>query len=193
VRLRHTFTPYAGLCVIMGSISVLGIFTAFKVSDWSLLWIPFGCWGTLGVYVAFATRYRISWNESGVTMHADWGKRIVRFEEISSVCYETASLADGAYLSRPFRRIVIHGNRDNPKAFVDVSLRHFMPSDIEVLLTEISRRRPDLSIPWQPVRKYLSLGSAAGLRKKRTSRRGRVARASVTRPNPDGDVRPPQL
>jgi hypothetical protein len=156
VQLRRTFTPYVGFFYINVAFTLLAICAAYKVKDWSLLYVPLLGYALWGIYVFLATRYRVCWDKTGVTMYADWGKRTIGYEEISTVRYETASLADGKYLTRPFRRIVIHGHRHDPKAFVDISLRHFDPKDISALLLEINRRRPELAIPWQPVRKYLS-------------------------------------
>ena len=156
VELRRTFTPYVGLVYINVAFTLFAIYVSFKVKDWSFLWTSLWIYAIWGIYVLLATRYRVSWNETGVTMYADWGKRTIEYKEISSVHYETASIADGKYGIRPFRRIVIHGHHRDPKAFVDVSLRHFDPKDIGALLVEINRQRPELTIPWQPVREYLS-------------------------------------
>jgi hypothetical protein len=159
IMLRRTFTPYVGLIVINVVTTLIVIFIAFKANDLGQLkWVlPF--YGIWGIYILLATRYRVGWDQIGVTMLADWGKRTVEYREISSVRYETARVADGHYGTRPFRRIVVRGRRQTPKAFVDVSLRHFEPKDICALLDEISRQRPDLSIPWQPVCRYLSVQS----------------------------------
>lgn len=155
-QLRRTFTPYVGLIYINVAFTLFAIFAAFKAKEWSLLYIPVVGYVLWSIYILLAAKYKVSWDDIGVTMYADWGKRTITYEEISSVRYETASVADGKYLTRPFQRIVIHGKRRDPTAFVDVSLRHFDLKDIGALLLEINRRRPELTIPWQTVRKYLS-------------------------------------
>jgi hypothetical protein len=156
VQLRRTFTPYVGLIFINAATTLIIVFIAFKANDWGQLKWSFLFFAIWGVYILLALRYRVSWDQTGVTMCADWGKRTVEYSQISSVRYETASLADGHYGTRPFRRIVIRGRRQNPKDYVDVSLRHFEPKDIAALLVEISKHRPDLAIPWKPVRRCLS-------------------------------------
>jgi hypothetical protein len=170
VFLRRTFTPYVGGIVILASVHAFCIFVAFKQRSWEFIWVPFWVWGIFGVYVLDATRYRVSWNETGVTMYWDLGKRTIPFENITNIHYETASLSDGHYGTRPFRRIVIRGSRSDPKAFVDVSLRHFEPEDIDALLQEIHRCWPELTIPWQAVRGYLSIDSPDGSSTKTTLR-----------------------
>jgi hypothetical protein len=151
IKLRRTFTPYVGLVYINAIITLFEIYASYKMMDWSFLRACLWLYLISIIYVLDATRYRISWDVIGVTMYTDWGKRTIKYEEMRSVKYETGSGADGKYLTRPFRRIVIHGNRKDSKAFVDVSLRHFEPKDISDLLREINRRRPELTIPWQPV------------------------------------------
>lgn len=155
--LRRTFTPYVGLVYINVATTLGVVYVAYRVNDWHQLKVALLLYMICGVYVWFATRYRVSWGQDGITMYADWGRRTIEYCEISSVRYETASIVDGRYATRPFRRIVVRGSRQNPKAFVDVSLRHFEPVDIGALLTEISVQRPDLDIPWQTVRQFIPI------------------------------------
>ena len=147
MNLRRTITPYVGLTLIFAGITIFSVYVAHKTSQWDLMWgpavilllFPFA-------YLYFGLKYRILWDETGVYMRASGGpERHIRYEDITSIRNETAMSQ-----SRPFRRIVIHGHKRNPNAFIDVSLRHFRLDDIEELLAKIRTCRPDLVIPAIP-------------------------------------------
>ncbi len=109
-------------------------------------------WSLFGSYVYFfGMKYRVWWNDVGVTMSASGGpERHIRFDEISEIRYEVASGGEFLSQSRPFRRIVIMGSLPDPAAPIDISLRHFRLEDIEELLMEIRKLRPDILLPAIP-------------------------------------------
>jgi hypothetical protein len=93
-------------------------------------------------------KYRVLWDETGLVMRASGiPERHIRFDEITEVRTERAQVSEFFAQSRPFRRIVVHGPKHDPKAFIDISLRHFRLDDIEELLKAIRLRRPDLAVP----------------------------------------------
>ena len=145
--LRHTFTPYISFIIIFLALTTLAGFACAKTSDWrSFCEIT----ATVGVLLAFfpylGLRYKVLWDGSAVTMHASGGReRRISYQDISSIEFEV-----GAAKSRPFRRIVIHGQNHDANGFVDVSLRHFNLEDIRALMRTIHERRPDLAIPKAP-------------------------------------------
>jgi hypothetical protein len=78
---------------------------------------------------------------SGIT------EKRIPYDEITEIKIERADVSEFMAQNRPFRRIVIHGNARDPGAFIDISLRHFQPRDIDEVLAEIRKRRPDLAVP----------------------------------------------
>jgi hypothetical protein len=150
MNLRRTITPYVGQTLILLGITVFLAYVAHKTSQWNLLWAAAAMWPLFAfAYLYFGLKYRVLWDSIGVYMRASGMKeeRLVRYEDITSIRYETARVSEFAAQSRPFRRIVVKGHAHNRNAFVDISLRHFRLEDIEKLLTEIHARRPDLTIP----------------------------------------------
>ena len=98
--------------------------------------------------VIFGLRYQIHWDNTGVVMRASGGPdRRIDFNQITKIEYEKASAAEFNSQSRPYRRLVIHGRRNTPDAFIDISLRHFRPDDIGRLLRTIHQHRPELILP----------------------------------------------
>jgi hypothetical protein len=95
-------------------------------------------------------KYRVPWDETGVVMRASGGKRLIRYDEITEIKIERAKAGEFLIQSRPFRRIVIHGRKRDPTEYIDVSLRHFRPADIDELLAVIRSHRPDLTVPIVP-------------------------------------------
>jgi len=152
VRLRKKLSPYTFLFVIFGLLSVLMFIQSFIAKDQeglllSLCILPFG-----GILVfGILSSYRIYWNENGITMGVDWHKKTIPFNEIASVKY---TLGDYAAPNSPFRRFerIVIGGHSSRKNYVEVSFHHFRYEDIATLLDEISRRRPDIEIPWQSIR-----------------------------------------
>lgn len=146
--LRRTVTPYIGQTAILIGVTVLTAYVAQAKRQWGLLWGLLVIWPLLAADVYFfGMKYRIWWNDVGVTMSASGGPdRQVRFDEVSEIRYEI-----GLSQSRPFRRIAIFGSRVGTKAPIDISLRHFRLEDIEKLLMEIRKLRPDISLPVIPI------------------------------------------
>lgn len=151
VFLRRTVTPYLGQSVIIAAVTILLVFVALKKTQWDLLWAVGLIWVLFASYVVFfGMKYRVSWNKEGLTMSASGGpNRSISFDEITEVRRETASADEFLSQARPFRRLVILGSRRDPNAHIDISLRHFRASDIDRLMTAISERRPDLTLPKQ--------------------------------------------
>jgi hypothetical protein len=143
--LRRTITPYRGQIVIYSVITILSLFVAHRSPQWPFAWTLIVIWAGLAVSVYFGLRYSVLWDGTGVVMRASRVERHIRYDEITEIKVETAPAQ-----SRPFRRIVVHGDRRDPNAFVDISLRHFRPSDIDELLAVIRTRRPDLLVPAIP-------------------------------------------
>ena len=84
-------------------------------------------------------------------MRASGGpERHIGFDEITKIRYEVAGATEVLAQSRPFRRIVIFGAKDDPNSRIDISLRHFRGQDIKNLMSTICERRPDVSIPAIP-------------------------------------------
>lgn len=150
--LRRTLTPYIGQTAILIGVTVLTAYVAQEKRQWGLLWGLLVIWPLFAADVYFfGMKYRIWWNDVGVTMSASGGpERHVSFDDVSEVRYEIASGGEFLSQSRPFRRIAIFGSSAGPSAPIDISLRHFRLEDIEKLLIEIRKRRPDLALPAIP-------------------------------------------
>lgn len=152
VSLRRTVTPYVGYTIIFSGVTLYMAYCAQEASDWTWMWGSVLLWLLFVPLIYFGMKYRILWDESSVYMRASGlRERHIRFDEITSIRYEFAQVTEFLAQSRPFRRIVIHGHKHDPNAFIDVSLRHFRLEDIEELMTAIHEHRPDLTIPnWEP-------------------------------------------
>jgi len=152
VFLHRTVTPYVGQSAIIAAVTVLLAFVAIMKAQWGLLWAVGLIWVLFALYVIFSgLKYRIFWNEEGLTMSASGGAdRRISFDEITEVRRETAKTDEFLSQARPFRRLVVLGPRRDPDTRIDISLRHFRASDIDRLMTEIRARRPDLTLPkWE--------------------------------------------
>ena len=150
VPLRRTLQPYAGNCIILTLATVIAVIATVKSSDLMFLWASLFSWILFAVaYVYFGLKYRILWNEDQVEMRASGGpKRCIPFDEISRIKYEIASPNEWFAQSRPFRRIVVYGRKNESDARVDISLRHFHLDDINQLLAAIHEHRPEIEIPY---------------------------------------------
>jgi hypothetical protein len=87
------------------------------------------------------------WCKITPALTARGGKRRLLFSEIEGMKYETASADEFLAQNRPYRRLVVFGHTQGQKTFIDVSLRHFRKEDIQTLMEEIAKQRPDLSLP----------------------------------------------
>jgi len=145
--LRRTVTPYLGQTTILAGVTVSLFYIAEKKSAWGLLWAAMLFWLLFAAYVVFfGMRYRILWNSECVMMLASGGPETrIRFDEIARIKKEVGQPSEFFAQARPFRRVVIYGGTRD--AHIDISLRHFEPRDIDELLVEIRKRRPDLSVP----------------------------------------------
>ena len=149
IPLRRTIQPYVGQIMILIAATVFAVCGSLASSDWNLMWAPAVYWPLFGLYfIFFAMKYRVLWNKESVVMHASGGPdRCIRLDEIISITKEVSSTSDVLAQSRPFRRIVVCGPKDDSNAQVDISLRHFDLKDIEQLLMAIRVHRPDLDVP----------------------------------------------
>lgn len=152
VNLRHTVTPYVGYTIIFSGVTLYMAYVAVRASDWRWMDPAILLWLLFVPIIYFGVKYRILWDDTGVYMRASGGpERHIQFDEITDIRYELAQSTEFLTQSRPFRRIVIHGHKRDPNAFIDVSLRHFRLEDIAELMTAIHEHRPDLAIPkWEP-------------------------------------------
>jgi hypothetical protein len=149
--LGRTITPYVGQTVIFAGITAFMVYTGLKTSQWGLMWGTTVIWGAFAVLIYIGMKYRVLWGDAGVVMRASGGpERLIRYDEITEIKIERAQGSEFVAQSRPFRRIVIHGQKQHPKEYIDVSLRHFRPADIDELLAVIRTRRPNLAVPTVP-------------------------------------------
>jgi hypothetical protein len=149
--LGRTITPYVGQTVIFASVTGFMIYMGLKTSQWGFLWGATVIWALFAGFIYIGMKYRVLWGETGVVMRASGGpQRLIRYDEITEIKIERAQVSEFPVQSRPFRRIVIHGRKRHPKDYIDVSLRHFRPADIDELLAVIRSHRPDLAVPTVP-------------------------------------------
>jgi|SRR6185312_7062534 len=149
--LRRTITPYVGQTIILAGTTVFLLVVSYKASDWSLMWGAAIIWPCFAMLVLIGLRYQVFWDDSGVVMRASGGpERRIGYEEIAQIKIERSSSSEFLAQSRPFRRIVLYGKTHHRDSYIDISLRHFRPGDIDELLEEIRARRPDLQVPAVP-------------------------------------------
>jgi hypothetical protein len=95
-------------------------------------------------------RYRIFWDNGEIVQKAVAGN-LTKIEtgEITDVVQETSDIQTLLTFSRPMRRIVIYARYADRGKHIDVSLKHFVATDIRKLMKAIHDRRPDLELPEQ--------------------------------------------
>lgn len=146
--LKRTLTPYLAQTVIFVIITVFLLLVAYRSSQWALAWAAITIWIGYAILLCLGLRYRVLWNSNGVVMRGSGiGERRIPYDSISKVKIERANASEFMTQARPFRRIVIYGNDRLQATYIDISLRHFAPRDIDKLLAEIRVRRPDLTVP----------------------------------------------
>jgi hypothetical protein len=149
--LGQRITPYVGQTVIFASVTAFMVYTGLRRSQWAFVWAPTVIWALFAVLIYIGMKYRVLWGETGVVMRASGGpERRIRYDEITEIKIERAPVSEFLGQSRPFRRLVVHGRKRHPNEYVDVSLRHFRPADIDELLAVIRTQRPDLAVPTIP-------------------------------------------
>ena len=150
--LRRTITPYVGQAVIFAGITLFIAYVATKTSQWDFLWTIPMLWALFFfAFVNFGMRYRVFQYDAGIVMSASGGpQRRIQYEEITEVRTDLGGVREQMGRSRPFRRIVVMGRERHPGSSIDISLRHFLPQDIDGLLNEIRAHRPDLDVPTVP-------------------------------------------
>jgi len=146
--LRRTITPYRGQILIFSVITIFTLLVAFRSSQWGLVWLPIVIWLGFAVLVYIGLRYKVLWDGNGVVMRASGlRERRIQYDEITEIKVERAHVSEFLAQARPFRRIVVYGNAGHPVVFIDISLRHFQPRDIDELLAKIRVCRPDIAVP----------------------------------------------
>ncbi len=157
VHLRRTIAPYVGQTVILAGVTVYLTYVSHARSDWRGMWALAIIWPLYAFSTLyFGLKYRVLWDETGLVMRASGlAERRIELDEITGISSEFADVTELLAQSRPFRRIVVHGRKHDPKAFVDISLRHFRLDDIEELLATIRTRRPDLHVPTVPMNRRI--------------------------------------
>lgn len=149
--LGRTITPYIGQTIIFASVTGFMIYVGLRTPQWGFILAPALIWALFAILIYVGMKYQVLWGETGVVMRASGGpERLIRYDEITEIRIERAQASEFLAQSRPFRRIVIQGRKRHPNEYVDVSLRHFRPADIDELLTAIRTHRPDLAIPTVP-------------------------------------------
>ena len=152
-KLRHSVRPFYGLWMILLFVLALTVFVGIFNSDWNgfiaILVISCVCLPTLMI---FNMRYRLWLTDDTLHMQAStWNHRAnvhsMKISEITSVRLETSDVKTAAALRRPFRRVAIYSEERGELKWIDVSLKHFVKSDIQKLLDIIKTKRPDLAIP----------------------------------------------
>lgn len=150
-QLGRTITPYRGQTIIISGITIFTAFVAHRSSQWRIFWWSTGIWALFAVLIYIGLQYRVLWDGNGVVMRASGIKeRRIQYDEITEIRVERADFSEFFAQSRPFRRIVVYGHKNHSKAYIDISLRHFRPQDIDELLTRIRIHRPDLEVPVIP-------------------------------------------
>jgi hypothetical protein len=143
--LKRSIRPYLGELIIIGVITIGLVYTSIRTSTTGLLGVVF-----VGFVLVLAThyadfRYRVFWRNSEVERIAT-NKSIttIKASDISRVVLEKSDLATMLTLRRPTRRITIYGK---DQQHLDVSLKHFIISDIRRLMQKIHEERPELILP----------------------------------------------
>jgi hypothetical protein len=147
--LRRSTQPYQALAIIFTCVTILMIVTSFRQHDWSPITAMGIGWLLFGAIVFIGTRYRVWWKSSGAITQraANYAITAIHVHEITRIEQETSDLSTLVSLRRPFRRIAIYAEHAGSIKFIDVSLKHFAPSDIRKLMRVIHEQRPDLVLP----------------------------------------------
>jgi hypothetical protein len=113
-----------------------------KTGNWSSVSSVLIVWLFFMPVVLTGMTYRISWTTGSIRQKAmGTSTQTIRISRITSVRSETSEFLSMYRALRPMRRISIYEG----KKCIDVSLKHFRKDDIQDLLDEIYRQRPDLS------------------------------------------------
>jgi len=150
--LRRTFWPYVGQIVIAVAVSFFVVWVKFNHNVGGIIFVLPVIWALLLPTIFFGLKYRIGWDNNQVVQEASGITPVrLRFEEIDRVEVERSTPKEMLASARPFRRIVIYGKSSGrtPKK-IDVSLKHFATSDIDALMKEIGRRRPEFATTGSP-------------------------------------------
>jgi hypothetical protein len=146
--LTRSIYPYSAYIVICIGLICLGIFDWLKIHD------PGAFEVALLVSAGFLaasygdTRYRIFWRDGEIKqISANKYVTTIRASEITRIGQERSDLRARLAVRRPADRIAIYAGHGSEERHIDVSLRHFVASDIRQLLHAIHDKRPDLTLP----------------------------------------------
>jgi len=143
--LKRSMKPYIGELIIIGGVIILLTWTFIKTSSWSFIWVILIGFVLYVLEHYTDLRYRVFWKNGAVERigTSNFVTRIIA-SDITKVTLEKSDLATMLSRTRPTRRITIYGKNDQ---HLDVSLKHFVTEDIQKLMEEIHKLRPDLDIP----------------------------------------------
>jgi hypothetical protein len=151
-QLRHSVKPYALIGTLLIILGILGLWIGFAASSWGGFWMIVIVAIVYGLKVSlFDFRYSISFRDDSIAMQvASWHPTsstltIIEVSDITSIKRETSDLRTLSAQRRVSQRIAIYD--DQHKKVVDVSLKHFVESDIRKLMDTIHKMRPELQIP----------------------------------------------
>jgi hypothetical protein len=146
--LRLSIYPYIMYLVVCSGLTLLSAFTAIRTHDWSPLLIAAAAWLIVILTQYGNTRYRIYWRDGEIKqISVNNYITIIPTAEITCIGQERSDLQTRLQMRRPADRITIYADHGDEERRIDVSLRHFVASDIRRLLRAIHDKRPDLTVP----------------------------------------------
>lgn len=143
--LRRSFRAYLGEIIIFGGLSLLLILAWMRTSNssWLAAIVIMLAIVLVSHYADF--RYRVFWRDGAIARVTSNGVlTTIRAADISRVVTEKSDVRTTLTLSRPMRRITVYAADGR---HLDVSLKHFVISDVHRLLQEIHKQRSDLKLP----------------------------------------------
>jgi hypothetical protein len=143
--LALSIKPYVGDIATLGLISVLAIAALVRSHQLPILGLVFLIWLVLASDIYQKTHYRVTWESNSIRrVTANGYETVIPIEKVARVAYETSKLRIN--LMRPTRRLTIYATGGE---HIDVSIKHFVATDIHRLLQCIHEARPDLDMPSQ--------------------------------------------
>jgi hypothetical protein len=143
--LKRSVKPYVGELVIISMITAGMTYTALQTSTWALLELAGACLVFVAITHLPDLRYRVFWRHGAVECVATNNQiTSIKASDISNVMLEKSDQATMLAQRRPIQRIIVYSKNGQ---HLDVSLKHFVMSDIKRLMQEIHNQRPDLALP----------------------------------------------
>jgi hypothetical protein len=146
--LTRSIYPYS-VSILSGLlVTVVSLFDAVQMHDVGFIVVSVLVWVVLFTTQYGDTRYRIFWHDGEIEqISANKYVTTIKTSEITSIGQESAGLQERLRLRRPADRIAIYAAHNGETKHIDVSLRHFVATDIRKLMHAIHEQRPDLTIP----------------------------------------------